>query len=254
VRKLGPVVEVLDTSKAELRETNSRHKVVANSKVGLALLIRNLATANGFRWLSDRIWTTVARLIDLPKFASVAHSMYMFDAVNFILSQTSEEGEGTGYRPVVLSLYESLQPTLNHSADYWLQRAKATLNLENRQEALLDGIGYAMKVYHEAKRERTIDNAEFTVALLYGKLCSVTKYTNVGYIRDAIQWFSRAISNYQRNTQYVQTVLEGNRYRKNSFHQLCDFLEGEITSADLLPHRNDIQFLLSTRRNWRTGT
>ncbi|MFN8472274.1 MAG: SIR2 family protein [Anaerolineae bacterium] len=252
--KLGPVVEVLETSRDELRDYNSRYKIVVNSKVGLALLIRRLATTNGFDWLSERIGTIVTRLISLPKFAFVAHQMYMFDAINFILSPTSEEGDGTGYRPVVLSLYERLQPTLNNSADYWLQRAKATLSLENNEQALLDGVGYAMKAYHDAQRERTIDNAEFTVALLYGKLCSVTRYQYIAYIEAAIEWFSRAISNYNRNTQYVQSILEGNRYRRNSFHQLCDYLEGEITAVELLLLRDDIQFLLSTRRSWRRGT
>jgi hypothetical protein len=250
--KLAPVIEVVETSRSELRDTNSRHKIVVNSKVGLSLQIRSITAERGFRWLSERISDTVRRLIDLPKFASIGHSMYMFDAINYVLAQTSDESEGTGYRPVVLSLYENLQPTLNSSADYWLQRAKAILNLENRKEALLEGIDYAMKAYHEAERERTIDNAEFTIALLYGKLCVATRFNDVEYTKAAIQCFSRAIRNYHRNPQYVQTMLEGNRFRKNSFHQLCDFLVGEVTAVSLLPLRDDIKFLLSVRQNWRS--
>jgi len=248
--KLAPVIEVVDTSRSELKETNSRHKIIANSKVGLSSQIRSITAEKGFRWLSERISNTVRCLVDLPKFASIGHSMYMFDAINYVLSQTSDESEVPGYRPVVLSLYERLQPILNRSADYWLQRAKATLNLENRKDALLDGVDYAMKAYREAERARTVDNAEFTIALLYGKLCTVTQFRDVDYIKSAVQWFSRAINNYYRNPNYVRTMIEGNRYGKNSFHQLCDFLEGEVTQVSLLPLRNDIRFLLNVRQNW----
>jgi len=248
--KLAPVIEAVETSRSELRDTNSRHKIVVNSKVGLSLQIRSLTTERGFNWLSERISNTVRCLINLPQFSSIGHSMYMFDAINYVLAQTSDESEGTGYRPVVLSLYKNLQPILNTSADYWLQRAKAILTLENRKEALLEGIDYAMKAYHEAERERTVDNAEFTIALLYGKLCVATRFNDVEYIKGAIQCFSQAVRNYHRNPHYVQTMLEGNRYRKNSFHQLCDFL-AEVTAVSLLPLRDDIQYLLSVRQTWR---
>jgi SIR2-like protein len=247
--KLAPIVEIVETSKTELSDTNSRYKLVTNSKIGLSLQIRNLVVAKGHRWLSERIAATVKRLIILPKFQSVGHSMYMFDAINYLLAQPSQPDEATGYRPVVLSLYENLQPILNQSPDYWLQRAKAVHNLEKTEPLLLNGVDYALKSYHEAERLRTSDNAEFTIALLYGKLCVVTDFNQSKYIKASIQWFSRAIRNYSRNMQYVKTMIEG-RNRRNSFHQLCDFLEGSIIEASMLPLREDIQFLIEVRRGW----
>lgn len=248
--KLAPILDMAETSRTELRDTNSRHKVVANSKIGLAFQLRHAVGAKGNQWLADRFSNVVTRLVKLPKFTSTGHSMYMFDAVNFILSQAAQSQERSGFRPVVRTLYESLQPILNSSADYWLQRAKAVLSLEDDEPRLVDGIGFALKSYHEATRERTTDNAEFSIALLYGKLCHVTKYGNQEYVQSAIKWFSQAISNYHRNPHYVQAMLEGRRYRKGWFDYLCDHLESDVSDMRLLPLKGDVQHLLSVRRNW----
>lgn len=250
--RLAPILDITDTTRAELRDTNSRHKVVTNSKIGLALQVHNVIGAKGYQWLSDRFSSVVRRLIALPQFSSIGHSMYMFDAINFVLTQSQSSDKGHGYRPVVRTLYENLQPSLNGSADYWLQRAKAALNLEDDVPRLVDGIGFALKSYHEAERDRTIDNAEFSIALLYGKLCSITKFRESKYVHDAIEWFSRAIRNYHRNPAYVRTMLEGRRHHRSWFDQLCDYLESDISDASLLPRKGEIRYLLSIRTDWKS--
>jgi hypothetical protein len=174
----------------------------------------------------------------------------MFDAINHILSQGVGQHEGTGYRPVVRSLYENLQPVLNHSPDYWLQRAKAVLNIEDDEERTLEGIGFAKKAYSEARRERTVDNAEFLIALLYGKLCSITRYEQIDYVSSAVKWFARAIHNYERNENYIQGMLDRSRDRKGYFDQICDYFEGPVVDVALLELKRDVEFLLSIRRTW----
>lgn len=250
--KLAPILDLVDTGKGELRDVHSRYKIVTNSSTGVGIQIRSVVNTRGYPWLADRLGALVKRLISLPQFASTGHSMFMFDAINHVLSQGVPEGSGTGYRPVVRALYEDLQSALNHSPDYWLQRAKAVFNLEDDKARLLDGIVFAMKSYREADRERTIDNAEFLIALLYGKLCSVTRYKDSEYVILAIRWFTKAVNNYNRNLNYVKAMLENSRDRKGYFDQLCDHLEGPISDVALLPWKRDVDYLTSVRRNWKS--
>jgi hypothetical protein len=252
--KLAPIVDIVETGRGELRDTNSRHKIISNSGTGLGIQIRNIINTKGYAWVAERFAAVVRRLIELPRFTATGHSMFMFDAINHILSQGVGKSEGTGYRPVVRSLYENLQPVLNHSPDYWLQRAKAVLNIEDDQERIVEGIGFAVKAHREAARERTIDNAEFLIALLYGKLCSITKYEHVEYISTAVKWFSRAIQNYARNENYIQSMLDRGRERRGYFEQLCDYFEGPVSNVVFLPLKREVEFLLSVRRIWQSGS
>jgi hypothetical protein len=251
--RLAPIIEIVDTTKGELRDMHSRHKIIANSRTGLAMQIRRVIDSRGYSWVAERFAALVNRLIALPQFASVGHSMFMFDAINHVMSQGVGRGEGTGYRPVVRSLYETLQLTLSSSPDYWLQRAKAVYNIEDDQTRIVDGITFAMKAFREAERERTIDNAEFLIALLYGKLCSIVRYERIEYVLAAVKWFAQAIRNYQRNVNYVQGMLERSGHRKSYFDQLCDYLEGPLSNVALLPLKRDVDFLISVRRSWRTA-
>lgn len=247
--KLAPVIDIVETARSEVRDTHSRYKVVTNSRTGLALQIREVVKSRGYEWLSMRLTDLVRRLIELPQFSSVAHSMYMFDAVNHVLSH-GDAAQNTGFRPVVRKLYEDLQATLSHSPDYWLQRAKAVLRIEDSEDRLLEGIQFAVKCFHEADRQRTTDNAEFLIAQLYGKLCGATNYSDAGHIRLAVSWFAQAIRNYQRNMNYVQSMLDESRRRKGSFDRLCDHLEKPVSDASLLPLKRDVDYLLSVRRSW----
>ena len=143
--KLAPVIDIRESGRGELPDTHSRYKVITNSTTGLALLIRHVVSVKGYQWLADRFSNLVKRLALIPGYATIAHSMYMFDAINFILSQGVIPGGQIGYIPVVRSLYEKLQSELNDSPDYWLQRAKASLNIEDTEDGLMDGISYATK-------------------------------------------------------------------------------------------------------------
>ena len=248
--KLAPVIDIRESGRGELPDTHSRYKVITNSTTGLALLIRHVVSVKGYQWLADRFSNLVKRLALIPGYATIAHSMYMFDAINFILSQGVIPGGQIGYIPVVRSLYEKLQSELNDSPDYWLQRAKASLNIEDTEDGLMDGISYATKSLTDAERQRTADNSEFLIALLYGKLCFVTKYENTTYLKAAVDWFSQAIRNYNRNSSYVQTMLERVQNRRNWFDQLCDRLKGDNLPIELLSCKPNIDFLISAQRIW----
>jgi hypothetical protein len=69
----------------------------------------------------------------------------------------------------------------------------------------------------------------------------------------AIKWFAQAIRNYERNETYVQAMLDRNRHRKGYFDQMCDYLEGRLSDAALLPLKREVDFLISVRRNWKTA-
>lgn len=248
--RLAPIIDLAETTSAELRSTNSKYKVICNSKIGVAFYLHNIAKERGYTWLADRIGSVVKKLIVSEKYSSIGHSMYMFDAINHLMSMASIDGENTGFQPVMLSLYRNLQPSLSDSADYWLQRAKAILNIERDEDQILEGIEFALKSYHEAQRDRTVDNAEFLIALLYGKLCSTTKFKNNSYVQTAVKWFSQAVSHYNRNINYVDAMLDSRRGNINWFRQLCKHLEGELSDINLLSLKDEVDYLIEFRHSW----
>ncbi len=249
--RFAPILDRTETSRSEFRDTGSKFKIIANSKLGLAYQLAHAVNSKGFNWLSSRLEAVVGKLLVLPRYKQVANAMFMFDSINFVLTQASAGGESTGFKPVVRRVYERLQPLLNDSPDYWLQRAKAVLNVDDDEASLIAGVEFALKAYSEADRPRTMDNAEFSIALLYGKLCAITKHTNPRYVASAVEWFSRAVQNYHRNPDYVQRIFDDTRGRRSWFSQLCDHLEGPVVDPLLLPLKGDIQFLISARRGWR---
>jgi hypothetical protein len=252
--KLAPLIELMETSPAELRESNSKHKLVQNSQVGFRLLARNIIDKKGARSVADRLYGVAEKLLAVPQFSSLGHSIVMFDAINELLLDVKGGELSSGYRPTVRSLYEKLSGLMHSSADYWLQRAKSINSIENDPDVLLEGIEFAKKAAAEARRERTADNAEFTIALLYGKLCHVTKYKNTAYVAEAIRRFNAAIQNYDRNANYVRGLIMGGTHRKNSFELLCDYLSGPITDITLLKLRSEVGYLLGVRSNYERKT
>jgi len=248
---MAPLLELSDTSPGELRELHSRYKIIVNSQFGLSMFMREIVDREGPSGVSDRLYNIAARLSKDPNFKSLAKTMIMFDSVNYLLTEARGDVRATGYRPTVLALYEKLQPLMNESADYWLQRAKSSLYLEVGTDALLQGIEFALKAYKEASRERTVDNAEFTIALLYGKICRETKYAETRYIIEAISWFANAMEKYGGNSNYVRTLVMGRSgRRKNSFHYLCDHLRSAIYDPALLPMRGEVRYLLELDQSY----
>jgi hypothetical protein len=249
--RMSPLLDLIEVPRSERLDTHSRFKVVTNSTTGLGLFIRSCIRHGGYEWLAARFAELVRRLIQLPSLKAIGHSMFMFDAVNHVLSLGG--GTGAGYKPVVRELYSALQTELSDSPDYWLQRAKAVLKVEDDSVRLIEGIEFATKALREAERERTADNAEFLIALLYGKLCIVGKYLDSSHVISAVEWFAQAIRNFARNPNYVRAMLDQSKHRKGSFDLLCDYLTGPISDVKLLAYKRDVDFLLSTRRTIGVG-
>jgi hypothetical protein len=249
---LAPLLDLVPTGVAELRETGSRYKIVSNSKTGVALHLRQLIIKKGYQWMSNMFLEIATSLSNIPELSSYANRIIMFDSLNYVLSLTTEDKGRSGYIPVVRSLYVNLQPVFKDLPDYWLQRAKSVLSLETGEKLLVDGIDYALKAHNEAKRDRTIDNAEFTIALLYGKLCYYTEYKNTLYLTEAIKWFSASIGNYSRNEAYVKSMLEERSNSQNWFNKFCAQLQGNLSDPALLSSRDDIKHLLDVYKNWQS--
>jgi hypothetical protein len=252
--RFAPILELAETSRTELRDTGSKYKVTANSRIGLSYQLAHVISTQGHSWLSTRFESIVGKLLALPKFHSIANSMYMFDSINHVLTQGALGASKTGFRPVVRRVYENLQPLLNGSSDYWLQRAKAALNVDDDEKSILEGIEFGLKAHREAERARTVDNAEFSVALLYGKLCVITKFDKPKYIAEAVRWFARAIENYHRNPDYIQRIFDESTHRRSYFAELCSFLEGPVSESSLLAVQREAKYLLTARNSWRKSS
>ena len=252
-QKMGAILDIVDTSPAEMKEAHSRSKIIHNSQIGIRLALSSIVERAPGDSVSIRIFEVAERLLSIPQFEKIGKRLVMFDAVNDLLTDPRLQTTGSGYRSVILKLYAELQNIMFDSSDYWLQRAKAILNVESDPEEIKQGIDFARKAYDDADRTRTMDNAEFTIALLYGKLCAVQNYSNPEHVLRAVEWFDRAVDNYARNRNYIRTLIIGTANRKSYFELLCDHLSGPVESASYLTKRSEIRHLLDVRHSVRSG-
>jgi hypothetical protein len=181
----------------------------------------------------------VVTFISNNHFSYIQEKIIMFDTLNQIFSY--EEG-GAG---LIKEVYVTIQPLLSDRPDYWLQRAKSILKLENKSiQILKDGIDYARKAFKDGIRQKTITNAEFTIALLYGKLCNLEEYKEVDNVFEAVEWFHTAINKHSYNKAYVDSMLEHSRKNRGPFHSLCNYLKDGEKNVRLLSVRDKVQDLL----------
>lgn len=86
---------------------------------------------------------------------------------------------------------------------------------------LRDAIDFAKKAFEDGKRDKTVLNAEFTLANLHGKICENTNYTDKKLISDALYWYNSAIRNNDYNHKYINSMLENTHGKRGYLYSLC---------------------------------
>ncbi|MCI5191334.1 MAG: hypothetical protein D3905_16445 [Candidatus Electrothrix sp. AS4_5] len=247
--KLHPILELEKTYKIEIQH-HSHTKLSLNSKPWLFQILSNFNKRKGKRKTANLIKELVESFIINHHFSYIQEKVIMFDTLNQVFSY--EEG---GAGALMNEVYVTIQPLLSDNPDYWLQRAKCILRLErNNLDNIKDGIDYARKAFNDGIRKKTVNNAEFTIALLYGKLCKFEKYTNVDDIIEAIEWFHTAINKHKYNKAYIESMLERSRKKQGWFHYLCNYLKDGEKDAALLTVREKIQDLLAYYKHREKGS
>ncbi|MEI7000056.1 hypothetical protein ACOQJ6_31815, partial [Klebsiella pneumoniae] len=116
----------------------------------------------GYDSTKNILLEVIKALLSNKQHEDTGKKIIMFDTINLLFSRKKGAGR------LILKLYEDLQPILSHEPDYWLQRAKAMGKVLKGEGHLREAIDFAKKAYEDGKRDKTILNAEFTLANLHG--------------------------------------------------------------------------------------
>lgn len=111
---------------------------------------------------------------------------------------------------------------------------------------LRDAIDFAKKAFEDGKRDKTVLNAEFTLANLHGKICEDTNYTDKTLISDALYWYNSAIKNNDYNPKYINSMLENTHGKRGYLYNLCSNimkLDMKLSSEETLMFNKIRQFI-----------
>ncbi|PKN73922.1 MAG: hypothetical protein CVU52_06950 [Deltaproteobacteria bacterium HGW-Deltaproteobacteria-10] len=237
--KINPLLELELTNSQELHH-HSTVKLSVNSTPWLYKIITEFYKANGIKKTVNIIKRIVKLFICNESYTYIQQKIIMFDTLNQLFG--ADEG---GAAALIRAVYEEIQDLLSDIPDYWLQRSKSILKLENKRiDRIHDGIDYARKAYEDGIRQKTIMNAEFTIALLYGKLCKMEEYKRYEDINEAVDWFYSALNKYRSNRPYIESMLEYSKKEQGPFYHLCNYLNLNNAHSQLLEKRDKVRYLL----------
>lgn len=212
--KYSPIIELLPTNELEINH-KSRYKIVSNSRSWLLEEINGQFISLGYSTTKTIVLEMIKTLLSNKQYEDVGKKIIMFDTINILFSRKKGAGR------LILKLYEDLQPILSHEPDYWLQRAKAMGKVLKGERNLREAIDFAKKAFEDGKRDKTVLNAEFTLANLHGKICEDTNFTDKKLISDALYWYYSAIRNNDYNPKYINSMLENTHGKRGYLYNLC---------------------------------
>ena len=237
--KLHPLLEI-ETASTQERHHHSSCKLLSNSKPWLFKVITEYYEKKGVDDTTQVILKLAKLFVDIDSYRYIQQKIIMFDTLNQVFGVSHG-----GVSALIRTVYEKLQDILSDDPNYWLQRSKSILKLENKNLGdLRDGVDYAKKALNDSKRTKTVINAEFTIALLYGKLCRMEDYAKPFDVAEAVDWFYEAIQKHNYNKDYINSMIEHSRSKRGDFFKLCKYLYGENLHYELLPKRDKVQFLI----------
>lgn len=237
--KYSPIIELLPTTELEANH-KSRFKIVSNSRSWLLEEINQQFIYLGYSATKMILLEVIKALLSNKQYEDTGKKIIMFDTINLLFSRKKGAGR------LILKLYEDLQPILSHEPDYWLQRAKAMGKVLKGERHLREAIDFAKKAYEDGKRDKTILNAEFTLANLHGKICENTNFTDKGLISDALYWYNSAIKNNDYNPKYINSMLENTHGKRGYLYTLCSNIMKmniKLSSEEKIMFNRIIQFI-----------
>lgn len=216
------LTELLPTDKTESSH-HSAHKLVHNSKFVLLDIISKMEKETVIKC----ILSIVSKYSKDKSRRRLYVEVILFDTLNQLFRKSNQETE------LIFDLYARMQPLLDWSLDYWLQRSKSIYRMfPDNKHLLLEAYGYAQKAYSDGW-ETMKNKAALTGALIDLLLIrhSTTEDERCRYTKEAIEKAHESILSeyYTFNKSYLNSEL---RSGQQNSHQLIFTLCRDVISRN----------------------
>ncbi len=160
-----------------------------------------------------------------------------FDVINDIFYRKNNSAP-----QLIKNIYEALEPDMNTNSQFKHQRAKSILWLSKDDlEEISKAIGYIDLAYHNTEtllRARynrflniSLGHISYTRALLYGRRCSIQKYSNEDNIKSALSYYREALLNpINREELDALRTQKADRRIRDDLQKLVEYI---LTSTDI---------------------
>jgi hypothetical protein len=256
VRKFSPIIQIKPTINSE-QNIHSGFKIVCNATAYLLKMLGEYVypnyntdvESNMINLHKDKVIMAIYRI--LVRFQQQSNSekiikFLMFDTLNDIFSKrysptSLSRLNGTenikfapmsGAAHVIQAIYtdKKIMKIRADEPNYWLQRAKAIYNFNRNnlkllesaivdcKKALGDSENYISKGV--LRYYQTQKNTILQMAMIYGRIASLQKYSDVYYNSCAVQQYSECLRNEDMATY---TLIKGSKGSRD-FEQLINFI------------------------------
>ncbi|HAJ79705.1 MAG TPA: hypothetical protein DCO75_08025 [Fibrobacteres bacterium] len=147
------------------------------------------------------------------------------------------------FRELTNNLYESLRPVLSSLPDFWLQWAKGLLYTKENLADMERALSYAQKAFADG-RDKTALNSQYTIALIYGKMCQLEQFGNMDRNIEAVQKYANVIKIRNKNARYVNSLLKEENISARTLTELIRYVQSHLT-AGVLKIKVEFELLLN---------
>ena len=253
-KKYSPIIDVEGSAMIEKRY-HTNEKIVCNSRIWLLYMLGKYSDLpNSAERIGEVISEIVECLINYKDYKSLIKNMILFDNLNQIFVK-----ENRGAIKVIFEVYSSLQDTeLYEDRNYWLQRSKSILSLKRTEKDELEkALKYALKAYNDADKDdrysKIKENSSLTIAMIYGRIFTVSKLNDVECFNNCINWYYTAICKYNENAYIKDFVKKSKLYRNrqgSDFENILNVIinkrlpiynENKYKANELYKNRSDLE-------------
>lgn len=223
IKDNSPLIEN-ELLKSIEKHYHANSKLVSNSKLWILYMLGRYAEIPGSaEEISETISSVVESLLPFKYYDNIISTLILFDNLNQIFPK-----KAGGAGKVIFSVYAKLQKSLYNDKNYWLQRAKSILNLKREDEKELnDALIYAKKAYEDSSilnnSKKIKENSSLTIAMIYGRLFSLSKNTNINYFKEAIFWYYTAIIDFSTN-KYISVFINRSKKNRSDLKNICEVI------------------------------
>ncbi|TCW51786.1 SIR2-like protein [Phytobacter diazotrophicus] len=234
-KKWAPFIEYEKTDVVSYRAEQSAYVTVCNSYAWIQLAVSIFSEKLGVKktaYFIAELYQCVSSIDE------GAYKIIMFDNLNAIYSPKMRTNLDW-CKQMITTVYEELVTFCAQDPDYWLQRAKGTYYLSDKEDEIRIAIEYCKKSIVE-RSVKTRINSKLTKANLLGKLCMITNYVNDNDVSDAIQAYAEAINDRDSNSAYIDGLLKKNKDGFGYMKKVCEKASEKIA---LLPKKADVNLI-----------
>lgn len=258
VKKFAPFLQEEKCKGSEIRKKHSAFKIVCNGKLGLLQILNNYAypqddkmgnavakTRHGKICNSiyhimcsfDRVdKNVIKKFIMFDTLNDIFSSKYSQSSINYIASGGGSGKSSHGAARLIQEIYDNEKIQKLEAADpnYWLQRAKSIYIMYRKQqdiEKLRQGIQWAIKAEQDSEiyvkqgmkqYARTMSNATIQIAIMYGRVAKLNKYSIQADNYRAIEYYYKGLSD-SNNIEAARSLINHSK-GKEDFDGMIGYL------------------------------